>query len=616
MRRRPSMYIGSTGSRGLHHLVHEIVDNSIDEAMAGYCDNISVVIFEDNSVCVTDDGRGIPVDPHPEFETSALEVIMTKLHSGGKFDHNSYRVSGGLHGVGISVVNALSEWLVVEVYRNETKYKQTYLRGIPTGDVLELGPSDRRGTQVTFKPDLEIFESIEFDFEKLASRLHELAFLNKGLTLTIEDKRSGEFQRFYEPDGLESFVKFLDRKAEVLHEPFYFEMTDETAHLVVQGAIQYTTGFSENILSYVNNIHTIDGGTHLSGFRAALTRAINAYNDRIQSSKKTKTQIRLAGEDVRNGLTAIISAYVRDPQFEGQTKTRLGNTEVEGAVASIVYQALMEYLEHKPVIAKSILAKSQQAAEARMAAKKARELVQSRVTLTKGKLADCTSKNTAKRELFIVEGKSAGGSAKRGRNRAIQAILPLRGKVLNVWKASELKIFKNKEIESIIAAIGAGIDGGGEMAFDISKSRYGKVIIMADADIDGAHIKTLLLTFFYRYMRPLIQQGKLYVAWPPLYQVKLGKNIEYLYEERELEQLLARHKDKKVIIQRYKGLGEMNYQQLWDTTMNPVTRRLVQITIEDAILAGEIFERLMGKDVQERREFIIRNAKTVKNLDI
>ena len=610
------MYIGSTGPRGLHHLVHEIVDNSIDESMAGYCQNISVVIFEDNSICITDDGRGIPVDPHPEFEISALEVIMTKLHSGGKFDHDTYKVSGGLHGVGISVVNALSEWLVVEVYRDGKMFKQTYLRGMPTGEVLELGPSDRRGTQITFKPDFEIFDSIEFDFEKLASRLHKLAFLNKGLTLTIEDVRSGELQRYYEPDGLEAFVKFLNRKEEVLLEPFYFEGTDESAHLVVQGALQYTTGFSENILSYVNNIHTIDGGTHLSGFRAALTRAINLYNERIQSTKKTKTRIRLAGEDVRSGLTALISTYVRDPQFEGQTKTRLGNMEVEGAVASLVYKSLMEYLEHNPAIAKTIIAKSQQAAEARMAAKKARELVQSRLAVSKGKLADCTSKNPAERELFIVEGNSAGGSAKRGRNRVIQAILPLRGKVLNVWKASELKIFKNKEIESIIATIGAGIDGAADLKFDISKVRYGKVIIMADADIDGAHIKTLLLTFFYRYMRPLIQQGYLHVAWPPLYQVSVGRKAEYLYDERELEQFKLRHKNQKMHIQRYKGLGEMNYQQLWETTMNPASRRLVQITIEDAVLAGEIFERLMGKDVEERRTFIMRNAKTVKNLDI
>jgi len=610
------MYIGSTGPRGLHHLVHEIVDNSIDEAMAGYCDNISLVIFEDNSICIADNGRGIPVDTHPEFGISALEVIMTKLHSGGKFDHDSYKVSGGLHGVGISVVNALSEWLIVEVYQNRKQYKQTYFRGIPTSELQEVGPSERQGTQVTFKPDAEIFDSVDFDFEKLASRLHELAFLNKGITLSFDDKRSGDSQVFFEEFGLESFVQYLNRKSEVLHDPFYFEGTDESAHLVVHLALQYTEGFSENLLAYVNNIHTIDGGTHLSGFRGALTRALNAYDERTQSAKKVKNRIRLAGEDVRSGLTAVISTYVRDPQFEGQTKTRLGNMEVEGAVASIVYQALMVCLEQNPAVAKSILNKSQQAAEARMAAKKARELVQSKIAVSKGKLADCSSRDPSKRELFIVEGNSAGGSAKRGRNREIQAILPLRGKVLNVWKASELKIFKNKEIEALIASIGAGIDGIGEESLDTSKIRYGKVIIMADADIDGAHIKTLLLTFFYRYMRPLIQQGYLYVAWPPLYQVRVGRKEEYLYDERELEEFLALHKDKKVTMQRYKGLGEMNYQQLWETTMNPDTRRLVQITIDDAILAEEIFERLMGKDVPERREFIMRNAKLVKNLDI
>ena len=618
VRRRPSMYIGSTGPRGLHHLVHEIIDNSIDEAMAGYCQNISVVIFEDSSICITDDGRGIPVGIHPEFGVSALEVIMTKLHSGGKFDHDTYKVSGGLHGVGISVVNGLSEWLVVEVYQNGKQYKQTYFRGVPTGKLREIGPSDRRGTQITFIPDAEIFESIEFDFEKLASRLNELSFLNKGIMLTIEDQRSGEFHEFYEANGLEAFVKFLNRKGEVLHEPFYFEGADETSHLVVHMALQYTEGFSENLLSYVNNIPTIDGGTHLSGFRAALTRALNAYDERTQSAKKTKvkTRIRLTGEDVRSGLTAIISVYVRDPQFEGQTKTRLGNMEVEGAVSSLVYQALMEYLEHNPAVAKSIISKGQQAAEARMAAKKARELVKGRIAVSKGKLADCSSRDRAIRELFIVEGDSAGGSAKRGRNRVIQAILPLRGKVLNVWKASELKIFKNKEIESLIGSIGAGIDGVGDSTFNISKIRYGKIIIMTDADVDGAHIKTLLLTFFYRYMRPLIQQGYLYVAWPPLYRVEVGKKATYLYDDRELKTFLARHKNRKVGIQRYKGLGEMNYQQLWKTTMNPNTRRLVQITIDDAILAGEIFERLMGKDVPERREFIMRYAKAVKNLDI
>jgi len=621
------MYIGSTGPRGLHHLVQEIVDNSIDEAMAGYCQNINVVIFEDNSIAISDDGRGIPVDIHPEFGVSALQVIMTKLHSGGKFDHDSYKVSGGLHGVGISVVNALSEWLVIEVFQNGKQYKQTYFRGAHTDEVTEIGPTDLRGTKVTFKPDNEIFDSIEFDLEKLASRLHELAFLNKGIRLTIEDQRSGDSQEFYEVDGLESFVKYLNRKEETLHAPIYIEGTDESAqNLTAYVAIHYNASFGENILSYVNNIPTINGGTHLSGFRSALTRSINTYEERLQPSKKgknktrnktkDKTRIRLTGEDVRSGLTAIISVYVSEPQFEGQTKTRLGNMDVEGAVSSLVYQALMEFLEQNPGVAKNILTKSHMAAEARLAAKKARELVQSKISVSKGKLADCSSREPMQRELFIVEGDSAGGSAKRGRNREIQAILPLRGKVINAWKASELKVLKNKEIESLIGSIGAGIAVDGDELFDVAKSRYGKIIIMTDADIDGAHIKTLLLTFFYRYMRPLIQQGLLYVAWPPLFQVKIGRTSDYLYDERELEEFLAKNKDKKVDIQRYKGLGEMNFEQLWETTMNPDSRRLVQITIDDALLAEDVFERLMGKDVPERREFIMRNAKMVKNLDI
>jgi DNA gyrase subunit B len=601
------MYIGSTGLRGLHHLVFEIVDNSIDEALAGYCDKINVILHKDNSVTITDNGRGIPVDIHPQFGIPALQVVMTKLHAGGKFDKSSYKVSGGLHGVGISVVNALSTWLQVIVWRDGKKYRQRYDRGEPE-EFEELGPTDLRGTSVMFKPLDETFDTIEFHFETLASRLRELAFLNKGIEITIEDERTGKKQEFMYQGGIVEFIDHLNKNKTPLHKVIYFEKERNGTQIEI--ALQYNDGYNENVFSFVNNINTIEGGTHLSGFKTAITRTFNKY------SSKFDKNISLSSDDVREGLTAVISAKVQEPQFEGQTKTKLGNSDVKGIVDSLVSTALGEYLEENPSIAKNIVMKSIQAAKAREAARKARELTRRKGALSgsglPGKLADCQERDPAKSEIFIVEGDSAGGSAKQGRNRKSQAILPLRGKILNVEKARLSKILENNELAAIITAFGCGVG----QEFNIEKARYHKIIIMTDADVDGSHIATLLLTFLFRYMKPLVEHGYVYLAMPPLYKVSKGKKFKYVYNDMEKDDAVRELGDETVSIQRYKGLGEMNPGQLWDTTMAPDTRLLKQVTIEDAVEADKIFTILMGEEVEPRKLFIEEHAKEVVNLDV
>jgi DNA gyrase subunit B len=614
VRKRPGMYIGSTGPRGLHHLVYEIVDNSIDEALAGYCDHIKVVINENNSITVTDNGRGIPVDIHEKTGKPAVEVALTMLHAGGKFGGNGYKVSGGLHGVGMSVVNALSEWLEVKVKRNGKIYHQRYERGNPVTELTVIGKSAGTGTEISFKPDGKVFEEIVFNRETLAQRLRELSFLNKGLAITLIDKRD-EFEVKYKHDGgIIDFVKYLNKNKDVLHsKPIFFSM--EKDKVQVEIALQYHDGYTENILSFANNIHTQEGGTHEAGFKSALTRVVNDYARKINAIKDNQSN--LLGEDIREGLTAIISVKVMEPQFEGQTKTKLGNTEVRGIVDSAVGEGMGTFLEENPTYTKRIIEKTVQAARAREAARKARELTRRKSALEStslpGKLADCSVKDPAMSELYLVEGDSAGGSAKQGRDRRIQAILPLRGKILNVEKARLDKILNNEEIRAMITAMGTGISDD----FDIEKARYHKLIIMTDADVDGSHIRTLLLTFFFRYMKPLIEAGYVYIAQPPLYKVSLGKEVKYFYSDLELEKYLKDlGKDKKPGIQRYKGLGEMNPDQLWDTTMNPETRTLLKVTLDDALAADEIFTILMGDKVEPRREFIQNNAKLVRNLDI
>ncbi len=626
VRKRPAMYIGDVGPRGLHHLVNEVVDNSIDEALAGYNDTIKVTINKDGSVTVEDKGRGIPVDIHPEEKVSALQVVMTVLHAGGKFDKNTYKVSGGLHGVGVSVVNALSEWLKVEVKRNGKKYYQEYRRGIPVTEVKEIGkvsPNDT-GTKVTFKPDPEIFTTTKFQFERLAERMRELAYLNKTVTISIKDEIEGDEAVYHFKGGIIEFVKYLNETRDTIHKPIYIE--GEKDNTPIEIAFQYSTAYSENIFSYVNNINTHEGGTHLSGFRTALTRTLNSYaakNNLIKDSKK----ITLTGDDFREGLTAVISVKVVEPQFEGQTKTKLGNSEVKSIVETIVGEKLSEYLEENPSVGKKIIEKCLRAAEARLAARKARELVRRKNALDSmhlpGKLADCSISDPEHTELYIVEGDSAGGSAKQGRDRRFQAILPLRGKILNVEKAKINKILENNEIKTIISAIGAGIGTD----FDAEKARYGKIIIMTDADVDGSHIRTLLLTFFYRYMKDLITSGRIYIAQPPLYKVKKGKAEFYAFDDEERDRIINQIKKERnievteeglpkgVTIQRYKGLGEMNPEQLWETTMNPETRTVLQVTLESAAGADKIFETLMGDDVEPRRAFIEKHAKYA-NLDI
>ncbi len=612
VRKRPSMYIGSTDYHGLHHLVYEVVDNSIDEAMVGECTSIHVILENDGSVTVIDDGRGIPVDKHPKYGVSALEIVMTKLHAGGKFDRKSYKVSGGLHGVGVSVVNALSEWMKVVVKRNGKIYYQRYERGKPVGPVEIIGDTEERGTETSFKPDPEIFDTTEFNYDILRHRLMELAFLNRGLRIVLEDRRKDEPVReeFHYEGGIIEFVEYLNRMKKPLHsEPIY--INGEKENIRVEIALQYTDDYREQIYSYANNINTMEGGTHLSGFRSALTRVMNEYGSRRGLLKKDE---KLSGEDVREGLTAIISVKVPEPQFEGQTKTKLGNSEVMGLVASVVYEKLSEFFEEHPSIGEIAVTKARLASQAREAARKARELTRRKGLLETaalpGKLADCAEKDPSKSELFIVEGDSAGGSAKQGRDRHFQAILPLRGKIINVEKARLDKILKNEEIRTLITAIGTGIKDD----FDLSKLRYHRIIIMTDADVDGAHIRTLLLTFFYRYMRPLIENGHIYIAQPPLYRVKKGNKEIYCYTDEEMNRALEELGGGTV--QRYKGLGEMNPVQLWETTMNPETRKLIKVTIEDAMMADELFTTLMGDRVEPRREYIYRHAKEVVNLDI
>ena len=617
VRRRPAMYIGDVSVRGLHHLVYEIVDNSIDEAMAGYCTEINVSINEDNSITVVDNGRGIPVDMHPTEKKPAVEVVMTVLGAGGKFDKNTYKVSGGLHGVGASVVNALTEWCEVQVRRNGKIYQQKYKEGKAVSKVLEIGKSKDTGTTVDFLPDKTIFKKISWSFETLSGRLRELAFLNSNLRITLEDKRDKKKEEYHYEGGISEFVKYLDEtRQSIMKKPVYISVEREGTPVEI--AFQYNDSYNENVFSYVNNINTVEGGTHLSGFRTALTRTLNNYATKNNLIKE-KEGISITGDDTREGLTAIISVKVAEPQFEGQTKTKLGNSEIKGIVESAVGDGLSEFLEKNPGISKQIIDKIMMAARAREAARKARDLTRRKNALENsglpGKLADCSITDPQFCEIYLVEGDSAGGSAKQGRDRKFQAILPLKGKILNVEKARLDKMLSNDEILTLVSAMGTGI---GTDDFDIANLRYGKVIIMTDADVDGAHIRTLLLTFFFRHMRPLIENGNLYIAQPPLYRLKKGKEEKYAFDDEEKDSLLKQWgaKEDDVNLQRYKGLGEMNPEQLWSTTMDPDKRVLLQVAIEDAATADHVFSTLMGDAVEPRRKFIEDNAKYVRNLDI
>ena len=615
VRKRPGMYIGSTSLKGLHHLVYEVVDNSIDEALAGYCTHIEVTIEEDNSITVVDNGRGIPVAMH-KIGKPAVEVVLTVLHAGGKFGGDGYPISGGLHGVGISVVNALSEQTEIEVKRDGFLWKISFARGLTVNSLEKVRPleeGEERGTKVWFKPDSKIFPDTVYDFETLKIRLRELAFLNKGLTITLADKRTDKKEIYYYEGGLTSFVQFLNENRTPVNQTV-ISLEGIKSDVVVDIALQYNDGYSENILTFVNNIFTEEGGTHLSGFRSGLTRTINDYGRSSGIIKENEDN--LSGEDVREGLTAIISVKVREPQFEGQTKTKLGNSEVKGIVDNIISDGLKEFFEEHPAEAKSIVTKNINAARARQAARKARELTRRKnaleISSLPGKLADCSEKNPDMTEIYLVEGDSAGGSAKQGRDRKFQAILPLRGKIINVEKARLDKILANEEIRAMITAFGTGI---GE-EFDITKRRYDKIIIMTDADVDGAHIRTLLLTFFYRFMKPLITEGHVYIAQPPLYQVRKGRSVWYLYTDDELTNKLAEVGNENAVVQRYKGLGEMNPEQLWETTMDPQFRTMLKVELEDAVEADRIFCVLMGDKVEPRRKFIQDNAKKVRNLDL
>lgn len=616
VRKRPGMYIGSTGPKGLHHLVYEVVDNSIDEAMTGHCTDIIVIIHKDGSLSVEDNGRGIPVDIHSQYKVSALEVVMTKLHAGGKFDKDSYKVSGGLHGVGVSCVNALSTTLKATVFKDGKQYFQEFKKGTPVAPIVEQGSTEKRGTKVQFYPDPEIFsETTTFSYDILANRLRELAFLNKGVRIQLIDQRKGKQQEkeFYFEGGIVSFVEFLNEKANAFHEPIYLSSLKDSIELEL--AMQYTENYSENLFSFVNNINTHEGGTHVSGLKTALTRVLNNYAEKNIGSKGKK-DVKLTSEDVREGLTVVIAVRIPEPQFEGQTKTKLGNSEVKGIVDSMISSGLSTFLEENPKTAKAIIEKSIVAAKAREAARKARELTRRKNVLEvgnlPGKLADCSEKDPALCELYLVEGDSAGGSAKQGRDRNNQAILPLRGKILNVEKARLAKILSNNEIVTMITALGTGI--GDE--FDINKLRYHKVIIMTDSDVDGSHIMTLILTFFFRYMKELIEAEHIYVAMPPLYKVQKGQQKFYAMDDNQKDEFVKVLGGEKVNIQRYKGLGEMNPEQLWETTMDPSTRTLKKITIEDAVEADRMFTVLMGDDVEPRRDFITENALSVTNLDI
>lgn len=646
VRLRPAMYIGDVGDRGLHHLVQEVVDNSIDEVLAGYCTNIEVTIHSDGSVSVQDDGRGIPVGPHPVKKISTLEVVMCTLHAGGKFDKNTYKVSGGLHGVGVSCVNALSSVLLVTIEREGKIWQQTYNAGAPVTAVTEVGTSKKTGTNVRFYPDASIFKTVEFRYEKISDRLRELAFLNPDVTITLYDERDGMKDVFAFRGGLVDFVRYVDANATPITKPIFIsgsQKNEQDVETQVEICFEYNNGFSETLLSYVNNINTVEGGTHVSGYRSALTRTLNAY---ASANNLLKKDTNLTGEDFREGLTCIISVKVAEPQFEGQTKTKLGNSETESIVKSVMNEEFGKYLDATPSAAKHIIEKAMNAFEARMAARKAKDLIRRKSALEgatlPGKLADCSLRTPEDTEIYLVEGDSAGGTAKQGRDRRFQAILPLRGKILNVHKARLHKVLENEEVRTILTAIGAGFGDD----FDSSKARYGKIILMADADIDGSHIRTLLLTLFFKHMLQLINDGKLYIAQPPLYKLKKGKQEFYAFNDQERDEVIARFRkekaDKKaaknptpevvvgeepevveegatadgIIISRFKGLGEMNPEQLWSTTMNPATRTLLQVTIENAAEATHVFETLMGENVEPRREFIERNAQYVKNLDI
>jgi DNA gyrase subunit B len=621
VRKRPGMYIGTTGIDGLHHLVYEVVDNSIDEALAGHCDKITVTIEDGETVVVIDNGRGIPVDLHPQEKVSALEVVMTKLNAGGKFDKSSYKVSGGLHGVGVSVVNALSEWLEVKVFRDGKIYYQKYERGIPVEPVTTIGETDTRGTWIRFMPDKTIFEEIEFHFDVLSNRLRELAFLNKGIEINIADARDKKKKEhnFKFEGGLKSFIEYLNKSKTPVHfDPIYIE--SEANDVVMECALQYNDGFNENIFSFVNNINTREGGTHLIGFKSALTRTLNDFLKKHNLAKKIEET--LSGDDTREGLTAVISVKVHEPQFEGQTKAKLGNSEVKGVVEAAVNEHLSNYFEENPGVVKQILDKTLMAAKARIAARKARELTRRKSALESsglpGKLADCAERDPRKCEVYIVEGDSAGGSAKLGRDRQFQAILPLWGKMLNVEKTRFDKVITNEKLIPIISTLGTGAG----QSFDLTKLRYHRVIIMADADVDGSHIRTLLLTFFFRYMKELIQAGHIYIAMPPLYKIAHNKKVFYAYNDSEKEKVfktIEEETGKKrdgIVMQRYKGLGEMNPEQLWDTTMNPETRRIIKITMEDEVEAEDIFTTLMGEVVEPRKKFIEENALNVTFLDV
>lgn len=615
VRKRPGMYVGSTGQRGLHHLVYEVVDNSIDEAMAGFCDNVLIVINEDNSVMVVDNGRGIPVKKVEKYNRPAVEIVLTKLHAGGKFDGAGYKVSGGLHGVGLSVVNALSEKLLVEIRRDGHIFRQEYKRGNPVTDLIKGEKTDTHGTIITFVPDKEIFDEIDYKYEILSARMREMAFLNKGLKITLVDKREIPEKKevFHYTGGIIDFLKFLSEKKEVIHKNPIYISNSEAGH-EVEIAMQYTQGYNESIFSFANNINTTEGGTHLVGFRGAITRTINDYA-RSSGQLKEKDE-NLIGEDIREGLTAIISVKLKEPQFEGQTKTKLGNSEIKGFVESTVNAKLSEFLGENPQIAKAIVTKCIEAASARNAAKKARDLTRKKSLLESsslpGKLADCSLSEPELCELFLVEGDSAGGSAKQARDRRFQAILPLKGKILNVEKARLHKILSSEEIQAMVTAMGAGI----AEEFDINNSRYHKIIIMTDADVDGAHIRTLILTFLYRYMNNLFKSGYVYIAQPPLYQIRHAKETYYAYNDRELEKIKQKAGTKGVSVQQYKGLGEMDPEQLWETTMNPETRTLLKVEVDDVLIADDIFSTLMGDKVEPRREFIEKNAKDVSFIDI
>ncbi len=612
VRRRPGMYIGSTDVRGLHHLVYEVVDNSIDEALAGVCDRIEISIHLDGSVTVVDNGRGIPVEIHEQTGKSALEVVHTILHSGAKFGGGGYKVASGLHGVGVSAVNALSEWLEVEVKRDGKLYTQRYERGVPVTPVKAIGKAKGTGTKTTFLPDSEILQTFDYKFDTLVQRFREMAFLTRGLTIHFLDERDEREMSFYFEGGITSFVRYLNKNRTILHAPIHAEKRVDSA--LVEAAIQYTDGYSESVYAFANNINTVDGGTHLTGFRSALTRTLNDYARRNSLLKDNEPNF--TGEDTREGLTAILSVKLTDPQFESQTKAKLGNAEIKGQVESVLSEALSRFLEENPRSAKAIIEKCLTASRARVAARHARDLVIRRSALESstlpGKLADCSERDPAKCEIYIVEGDSAGGSAKQGRDRHFQAILPLRGKILNTERARLDRILKNKEIQALISALGAGIGD----QFDLSGLRYHRVIVMTDADVDGAHIRTLLLTFLFRYMEPLIENGHLFIAQPPLYRIESKRKVYYVYTEAERERLLKKLGDSKVSLQRYKGLGEMNPDQLWETTMDPEKRTLLQVVIEDAAAADRTFDMLMGSSVPPRKRFVQTHAKEVRNLDV